>query len=82
MSRVIRIPANVYSRIEQHAKGFDTPANVIENLLNYYEGVVDQTPEKISKSKKYTTKYYFKNQSKACSCCYICTCFNQSIYFI
>jgi len=39
MSRVIRLPAEIYSRLEVYAKGFDTPANVIEKLLNHYEGV-------------------------------------------
>ncbi len=42
MSQVIRIPANTYSRLEKHAKGFDTPANVIEKLFDHYEGI-DQT---------------------------------------
>ena len=37
MSQVIRIPESIYKRLESHAKGFDTPANVIERLLNFYE---------------------------------------------
>jgi hypothetical protein len=37
MSQVVRIPANIYSRLERHARGFDTPVNVIERLLNHYE---------------------------------------------
>lgn len=37
MSQVIRIPESLYSRLEKHADGFDTPANVIERILNYYE---------------------------------------------
>ena len=37
MSQTIRIPANLYHRLSLHAKGFDTPANVIERLLNFYE---------------------------------------------
>ena len=37
MSQVIRIPINLYKRLSVHAKGFETPANVIENILNYYE---------------------------------------------
>lgn len=37
MSQVVRIPANIYTRLASHAKGFDTPINVIERLLNHYE---------------------------------------------
>ena len=37
MSQVIRIPANLYHRLSLHAKGFETPANVIEKMLNSYE---------------------------------------------
>lgn len=42
MSQVIRIPTSVYSRLEQYAEGFDTPANVIEKLLNHFEGLPDK----------------------------------------
>ena len=37
MSQVVRIPINLYNRLSVHANGFETPANVIENILNYYE---------------------------------------------
>jgi hypothetical protein len=37
MSQVIRIPETLYKRLENFAQGFDTPANVIERILNYYE---------------------------------------------
>jgi len=37
MTREIRIPSSIYSRLEKHACGFDTPINVIERLLDYYE---------------------------------------------
>jgi hypothetical protein len=37
MSQVVRIPANIYTRLARHARGFDTPVNVIERLLNHYE---------------------------------------------
>jgi hypothetical protein len=37
MSDVIRIPTNLYRRLSLHAKGFETPANVIEKMLNFYE---------------------------------------------
>lgn len=39
MSQVIRIPDNLYKRLEKHASGFDTPANVIERVLDAYEEV-------------------------------------------
>jgi len=44
MSQVIRIPTSIFSRLEQHAVGFDTPANVIERLLNHFEGVDHEEP--------------------------------------
>lgn len=37
MSQVIRIPTILYKRLEKHAQGFDTPANTIERILDYYE---------------------------------------------
>ncbi|BBO78610.1 hypothetical protein DSCW_60270 [Desulfosarcina widdelii] len=37
MSQVIRIPEHLYKRLETHAKGFDTPAGVIERVLSFYE---------------------------------------------
>jgi len=37
MSQVIRVPESLYNRLEEHAHGFDTPANVIEKILNFYE---------------------------------------------
>ncbi|MCF6190653.1 MAG: hypothetical protein L3J51_09245 [Cocleimonas sp.] len=39
MSKTIEISSTIFSRLEQHAKGFDTPANVIEKLLNKFEEV-------------------------------------------
>jgi len=36
MAPVIRIPESLYKRLENLAEGFDTPANVIEKLLNQY----------------------------------------------
>lgn len=65
MSQVIRVPADIYSRLEQHATGFDTPANVIEKLLNHYEGVA-QSPAKTRSANnpvnsRDTTKYYFND---------------------
>ncbi|QAB15118.1 hypothetical protein [Hydrogenovibrio thermophilus] len=37
MSQVIRISDKLYDRLKSHAEGFDTPANVIEKILNTYE---------------------------------------------
>jgi hypothetical protein len=39
MSQVIRISNDLYKRLEEHATGFDTPSNVIERVLNFYEGI-------------------------------------------
>ena len=66
MSPVIRVPEELYSRLEKHAKGFDTPANVIETLLNHFEGIKPKasntaTTKDVTK-KRDTTKYLFKNQ--------------------
>jgi hypothetical protein len=47
MSEVIRISESTYSRLESLAKGFDTPGNVIERLLDLYEGQVRVEPYKI-----------------------------------
>jgi len=54
MSQVIRIPSKIYFRLTQHAVGFDTPANVIEKLLNHYEGVETTVlaPNKTSLNKR------------------------------
>src|SRR5690606_16745915 len=39
MPPVIRISDSLYQRLSAHAEGFDTPANVIERLLDQVEGV-------------------------------------------
>jgi len=42
MSRVIRIPINLYERLESHATGFDNPpAKIIEKILDFYENNKD-----------------------------------------
>ena len=65
MSPVIRIPEDLYSRLEQHAKGFDTPANAIETLLNQLEGIDSRVsnivPALDATKKRDTTKYSFNN---------------------
>ncbi|MCW9047467.1 MAG: hypothetical protein OQK46_05250 [Gammaproteobacteria bacterium] len=66
MSPVIRLSSDVYKRLERHASGFDTPANVIEKLLNHYEGI---KPEQVLKSvsrrsvKRHTRKYIFNGKT-------------------
>ena len=37
MSPVVRIPETSYKRLESHAIGFDTPSNVIDRLLDFFE---------------------------------------------
>jgi len=37
MSQVIRIPESLFRRLESHAIGFDTPAGVLERILDFYE---------------------------------------------
>jgi len=51
MSQVIRIPSDLFVRLEKLASGFDTPANVIRRLLDYYES--EQTMQEESKPRQY-----------------------------
>jgi hypothetical protein len=63
MSKVIRVPESLYKQLEDLAVGFDTPAGVIERLINFYEensGGVDQ----IDKQKPSPDKpSYFKSKT-------------------
>ncbi|MFV1977452.1 MAG: hypothetical protein ACC651_17050 [Candidatus Scalindua sp.] len=59
MSPVIRITPEVYSRLEKHAVGFDTPANVIEKLLNHFEGKENK------QGAQYEKKQVFNGASKS-----------------
>jgi len=63
MSKTIRIPANLFTRLENHARGFDTPANVIERILDAYEGIPHQEMHSSSYDRenkaKDNTKYIF-----------------------
>ena len=45
MSQVIRIPRDVFKRLESYAVGFDTPAGVIERLLDFYESKINREGE-------------------------------------
>lgn len=48
MSQVIRISDEIYSRLESHAVGFDTPQNIIEKLLDFYETSDDATEQPVN----------------------------------
>ncbi|MCW8935808.1 MAG: hypothetical protein OQK98_13860 [Gammaproteobacteria bacterium] len=66
MSPVIRLSSDVYKRLEQHASGFDTPANVIEKLLNHYEGIKPEQALKLASKrsvKRHTRKYMFNGET-------------------
>lgn len=67
MASVIRIPANIYERLENLAQGFDTPANVIEKLLNHYEkcdqSISEPPQHPVARSRRDTTKYLFNSQT-------------------
>lgn len=43
MLKSIKIPSELYDRLAKHASGFETPANVIEKLLNAFEGDEQET---------------------------------------
>ena len=46
MSQVIRISDELYNRLEAHASGFDTPSNVIEKVLDAFDGTNLSSPNK------------------------------------
>lgn len=45
MEKAITISAELYKRLEAHAAGFDTPTNVIERILEFYENKFDSGPK-------------------------------------
>jgi hypothetical protein len=69
MNTVIKLPVHLYKRLEHHAQGFDTPVNVIERILNHYEGIEDtnsevgstppETLKRVAGNKRDNTKYKF-----------------------
>ncbi len=67
MPETIKVSSTIYDRLAKHARGFDTPANVIEMLLNAYEGVSPDSTHDVSSetadspSRKYE-KYIFEGQ--------------------
>ncbi|NOX09811.1 MAG: hypothetical protein GXP22_10070 [Gammaproteobacteria bacterium] len=65
MCPVVRIPEQTYKRLEQHAEGFDSPARVVERLLNHFEGVEDVLSDKLSSraaKRRPREKYSFNKQ--------------------
>ncbi len=48
MSPVIRVTDAIFSRLEKHAVGFDTPANVINKLLDAYESRAELTKQPLT----------------------------------
>lgn len=60
MPPVIRISDELYDRLAKRAEGFDTPANVIEGLLDDAEGV---KRSKSRKSQRDMTKYNFNGNT-------------------
>ena len=61
MSKVVRISNELFSRLESHAVGFDSPTNVIEKLLNSFEGT--SSKETNLSPKKDFTRYSFNGES-------------------
>ncbi len=62
----IKIPSEMYERLAKHAQGFDTPKNVINRLLNHYEGLPERPhnqPIDIQSNHHDTTKYQFNNNT-------------------
>tara|TARA_R110002110_G_scaffold301156_1_gene515233 strand:+ start:195836 stop:196222 length:387 start_codon:yes stop_codon:yes gene_type:complete len=47
MPPVIRLSDELYHRLAAYAEGFDTPANVIERILNEKEGVESVSPTRL-----------------------------------
>ncbi|EOV6289358.1 hypothetical protein ACN93C_004582 [Vibrio parahaemolyticus] len=82
MSQVIRISDEIYRRLESHAVGFDTPQNIIEKLLDFYEdndGSPNQVVEASTSLKEaihldiiyYPNDVQFKTDLLACKEAYI-----------
>lgn len=67
MSHMIRLPNDIYKRLENHAQGFDTPANVIKKLLDHYEGIEGdshtETSLMLEQGGKDYTKFIFEDVS-------------------
>jgi hypothetical protein len=46
MDQQVALPSVLYKRLESYAKGFDSPTNVIERLLDFYEEYQNRLPAK------------------------------------
>lgn len=46
MEKQIMVSSELYARLASHAKGFDTPTNVIERILDFYEAYQKCSDEK------------------------------------
>lgn len=57
MCPTIKLSDELYSRLEKHAEGFDTPVQVITRILDSYDGVKYIPPQKTPQ--KDLTKYLF-----------------------
>ena len=45
MSQVIRIPEHLYQRLAAYVEGFETPSQVIERILDFYENESNIKPK-------------------------------------
>ena len=61
MSQTIRVSSEVYNRLGKYAEGFETPAQVIEKILNRIEGKNESVQQQ---SKKDYSKYSFNNNHR------------------
>jgi hypothetical protein len=64
MFKTIEIPLALYDRLAKHARGFDTPANVVEMLLDSFERSrpkLSDGPPTLPTSRKYE-KYVFEGK--------------------
>lgn len=52
MEHQITMSSVLYKRLESHAKGFDTPTNVIERILDFYEEHQNSLPRKDQEKQK------------------------------
>jgi len=63
MSKVIRVPESLYKQLEALAVGFDTPAGVIERLINFYEENSDRVKTIDKQKSSLDEPSYFKSKT-------------------
>ena len=56
MSPIVRISDATYERLESHAIGFDTPSNVIERLIDFYESLTGKSQNSDDKLQNTSSK--------------------------